>query len=88
MDTHSRSSSQIRCWHHLNVPTSRIDCETNFLSIFENFFSKCLYLCLKAHFCHPFVTTPHQAGQNQAGLPTPSQNQKLSTPEAFRHIAL
>ncbi len=39
---------------HRNVkcPTSRIDCETNFLSILENFFSKWLYFRWKVHFCH------------------------------------
>ena len=45
-------------WISTQCPTFRIDCETNFLSILENFFSKCLYFLWKAPFCHPFVTIP------------------------------
>ena len=36
----------------VKCPSSRIDCETNFLSILENFFSKWFYFCWKVHFCH------------------------------------
>ena len=32
------------------IATSRIDYETNFLSILENFFIKCFYLFWKDHF--------------------------------------
>ena len=38
----------------MKYPTSRIDCETNFYSILENFFSKWLYFSSKVHFCHAF----------------------------------
>ena len=63
MDTHSISSSQIHCGHHLQCPTSRIDCETNFLSILENFFSKSLYFCWKVHFCHSGVDVRPRYGR-------------------------
>ena len=36
----------------VKCPTSRIDCEANFLSILENFFPKWLYFRWKVHCCH------------------------------------
>ena len=36
----------------VKYPTSRIDCEMNFLSILGNFFSKLSYFWWKVHFCY------------------------------------
>ncbi len=42
----------------LKCPTLKMDCETNFLWILKNFFSKCLYFLWEAHFCHPYPLVP------------------------------
>ena len=73
---------------HWNVkcPTLMIDCETNFLSILENFFSKLLYFCWKAHFCHPFVTIPPYVRKASRFLSTAEILQSATSVRVGLHI--